>query len=1069
MARLKEKQYYLKNGLMTVDKLTRPRLIPNLRLNLPRESIYHFFQDSGAVVGPSPADPVIRAILNDGSPRLFVEHVTKLIGSEGPPRRTPLNPLIMENEFRRKNRQFRPLRQDKALTINPLNVLIVNYNLLNPLYRYIASYKAGFFRWKNNTQTFWNSVSSIHERFGWNQFIELELPATLPKFSDFNLMANGPTQQNLKKFHTQSLLNLFDLFTWLGEDRANSLMSAIPVEAFDKINFILRTRTHFAVINLGKLNQWRKDPTLEKDVGLAPRAMQRKFMVLMQGLLDFNANVIALETDENNEAVLNIHDPEEAIEQTAPVQSDSETDVIDPTSDADEEGVVQDNQPDADSLLPELDLSMDIEAPMVPTSVDNTLELDDEDSEPVALVDEEVLEDAYLQEPVKAQTNRLTQAVVERAWELSEVGLISPASYRRAIEDSQTYQKLPDPFGSGKTIAEAMAYSAEDFELPEEEAFPDTDTIVDKSMLKSKLKSMQQKYTQVLMKKDILNAVMAVQQQGVSITGYEVETVEDEMNHYQIHTVTIRPLRGRQSTVRFRLPVVDRDGRFVSNGTKQRMRLQRGDVPLRKVAPSRVALTSYYNKTFVVRSERVINDYDKWLIRLITARGLDKDDQSITDLRYTNGLSSEFKLPRIYTLLANRFKQFKAGDITFYLNYPDRFEFLKANNRVVDESPFSEGFVPVGLHANGKVMLVDYNNTFYLEDQGDEQGMEVLGTLTDILDIDTSKAPVEAAYMSVSNKTLPVGFVLAYQFGLSKLIESLGAEVSRHQRGERLNVGPDDYTLVFQDEVRVFSKLDYRATLILSGLNLYHRTLKRFSVWDFDKKDVYFRILEEAELGVRYLREIDTLFQAWVDPITLGMLEEMGEPTTFGPLVVRACELLMDDYSPSEVDPAFMRYRGYERFAGVVYGELTRSVKAFNNRGASGDQAVELKPHEVWQRIVQDPSVTLVEEANPIANLREQEAMTYRGDGGRSGKSMVERTRIYHENDQGTVSESTVDSGDVGVVAYLTPDANFTNLRGNTRPFDPKIDPPSKLFSSSALLAPCSSTDDQLKLTRLLY
>jgi hypothetical protein len=121
---------------------------------------------------------------------------------------------------------------------------------------------------------------------------------------------------------------------------------------------------------------------------------------------------------------------------------------------------------------------------------------------------------------------------------------------------------------------------------------------------------------------------------------------------------------------------------------------------------------------------------------------------------------------------------------------------------------------------------------------------------------------------------------------------------------------------------------------------------------------------------------------------------------------------------------------------------------------------VELNPHAVWQKIVQDPSVAIVEDSNPLANLREQEAMTYRGDGGRGAQSMVESTRIYHESDLGVVSESTVDSGDVGVIAYLSPDANLDNLRGTTRKYNKETDGASKLLSSSALLAPAVDHDD---------
>ncbi|MFO5890272.1 hypothetical protein ACLBSJ_31075, partial [Klebsiella pneumoniae] len=186
----------------------------------------------------------------------------------------------------------------------------------------------------------------------------------------------------------------------------------------------------------------------------------------------------------------------------------------------------------------------------------------------------------------------------------------------------------------------------------------------------------------------------------------------------------------------------------------------------------------------------------------------------------------------------------------------------------------------------------------------------------------------------------------------------------------------------------------------------------------------------------------------------------MGEPTTFEGLLYRSVELLTNDWSPAEVDGAYMRYRGYERMAGAIFNELNRAVRVFNMRNGGSVQTVELDPHVIWRKIVQDPTVATIEDSNPIANIREQEAMTYRGDDGRGPTSMVARTRIYGEAVVGVVSESTVDSGDVGVIAYLVPDANFVNMRGVTRMFDPKTDGPARLLSTSALLGVATEHDD---------
>lgn len=473
-------------------------------------------------------------------------------------------------------------------------------------------------------------------------------------------------------------------------------------------------------------------------------------------------------------------------------------------------------------------------------------------------------------------------------------------------------------------------------------------------------------------------------------------------------------------------------------------------LPIRKVKPTQVALTSYYNKTFVERSARKQFNYGQWLTSQLTSIGLNEEDPRVTGVKLSNVFNPLNKTPRVYAMVARQLRQFESHGIHFNWNFDQRDAFFTDAGIKVDavETPTR---VLVG-HKGGTPVTMDMDNTVYVDD-------EAVGTLADVCGLSSAKAPIEAVDVTISNKLLPLGFVLGYQLGLSNLIAKLGCEVTRFRRGERYTLQPDEFALTFSDEVLVFTRLDTQAMFVLGGLQRFHKVLKEFSVWDFNQKDVYFNLLASLDLGVRYLREIDTLFPAWVDPITRDLLAQMGEPTAFDDLLLRAVELLLNDETLSEVDATEMRYRGYERMAGMVYGELMRSAKIYNSRPGH-DHQVELKPHAVWQRIVQDPSVTLCEDVNPIQNLREQEVMTYRGDGGRSSQSMVQRTRLYSDADQGSLSESTQDSGDVGVVAYLSPNANLTSLFGTTRRYDESKDGAATLLSSSTLNAPCADRDD---------
>lgn len=477
-----------------------------------------------------------------------------------------------------------------------------------------------------------------------------------------------------------------------------------------------------------------------------------------------------------------------------------------------------------------------------------------------------------------------------------------------------------------------------------------------------------------------------------------------------------------------------------------------GKLPIRKVSPSRVALTSYYGKLFVERSERGTFNYDRWLTNRIVALGTDNESTVISDLRLTASFDHLIKVPRVYSALAKRFRSFKAGEYEFYTDYHSREKFFGAE--AVKEVE-GEGLVAIARRGNDLV-VVDENNTFYLSTKGK---LEVLGKITDVIGPELGQPPLEMAEIKLFSKSLPIGLALGYLLGLDRLVAQLKLSPRKVPTGERLSLEDHEYAIRFADEAWVFSRDDQLATLIFSGFTRF-KDVRNYSTREYNNKDVYINILENNGLQLRYMRELDLLERLFVDPITKELLIELKEPTNFIGLLFRATELLLTDWHPLENDLSYQRIKGYERFAGAVYGELVRGMRAYALRPKSRNAAVDINPQAVWQTILQDPAQITVKETSPLHNLREKEAVTFTGVGGRTPRSMVARTRIYNERDMGVISESTPDTGDVAVHTYLTPDAKFTSLRGITAPFDPKEDGPGRLLSSSALLAPASDRDD---------
>lgn len=586
--RYKQHKHYFMYGLRAPARLLKPRMIPMGKFGLPLESIYHYFEGSQAIVGPSPQERVFQT---EGG-RLFIEHVKTLDSMVGNPRRTVLSPVTLENDYRRMNRIFKPVRKDEAVTIMNKNVMVVNYNMLNPLYRYVASFKANYYRWYNNQVTFWNKVSEVSERFPhWNQYIELELPPTVPTRGKWNQIQTTISQTTLSEFPTPAHLTCVDLFKWLGPKREDSLMSALTDQQLDKINLIFNLRTHWFTLNLGLLNKWRKGADDVK--GLNPAELQVRFVKLLNGLHHFTKDGTELDEDEEGLTL----DLEDKVEDTAPVDS-----IVKQKTRVKEQQVTDSEPPSVDEDITEDDLTgsteldlfegldLDIESPepLDIGTIDSRIDIDELDSDEIdaeAAVTGQTLsditDDTEEEEPTSFAEQLLKDPNVApialKAFDMAETGVITHRAMNRSIEDALSYKQLPDPYNTGKPIAEAMVLNEDDLTLPEAKRFPDSSVVLDKSMLSSKLKDLNKKYIKQVMHKDILNSVIAVQKQGVAIKDYKMEVVRDAMNHYEIHAVTIKPIRGRQTTVRFRIPVVDADGRFTSNGTLYSVKTQRAD------------------------------------------------------------------------------------------------------------------------------------------------------------------------------------------------------------------------------------------------------------------------------------------------------------------------------------------------------------------------------------------------------------------------------------------------------------------------------------------------------------
>lgn len=659
---------------------------------------------------------------------------------------------------------------------------------------------------------------------------------------------------------------------------------------------------------------------------------------------------------------------------------------------------------------------------------------------------------------------------------LSTQGLISPAEANRYRKLGTAYESIPSP-DNHTTLDKFVVVDPKAIQIEKVPTIPDRHTIFDKSMLDNSLEVFDTQYVKETLQKDIAAMVLSLQHAGYAITEYEATKEESIMGDRMSYRARVVPIQGAAGMIHFDIPDVSEDGVFTVNGSQYRLRKQSSNLPIRKMGQDEVILSSYYGKLFVRRDAKRVNDYGAWIARAIMEKGFDQSNQTVTGFHPNNVFDPAFTAPRLFTILASNFSNFDVSPLVnpegfngrilhFELDHRKHTELRKDQNLWSKRTPDE---IMIGYTSQKELLSIDQDNRLrvYSKVAGKPSEIILLPSFEAMVGLEQESAPVDFAVAKVQGKNIPVGVMLAYYSGLQNLLTELAVTPRRVPARGRLNLEAHEYTLSFADETLIFSRKDAYAALLLAGFNDYHKALRSYSVHEFDQPSVYLNILASTGLSARHIREMDLLRDMFLDPITKEKLIEMKEPYDFIPLVMKAVELLTTDNHPRITDGSYKHIKGYERMAGLLYGELVSSVRDHRSKVGHTRMPLDIHPYAVWQAISEDTSKALVKDINPIENLKQAEAVTASGTGGVGGRMMSRVNRIYDKNDMGVISEATVDSADTAVNTYLCASPLFNSVRGTAKRYEDGKTGPTSLFSTSGLASVASDRDDGKRLNYL--
>lgn len=1051
--------FYRESGARRIQNLVSPKLIDFV--SFPRNSIYHCLTEND-----SRDLDASKLYFKGYKAKIAVDYITESDYTEGGARRVSFVLKNVIRPFHVRNKQFQ-YRPDAVSYAKDSNILVVqNYNYLNEVYRYMDMALTPYYKFKNQYSTLLSNISKEAGISGRQHFVFINVPREIPTISFLNQFSKSkPTTGMLALFNSVEKLLILELYKWLNEETSNlSIFNILKEKDLGVTNLVFFNKSNKAsVINLGYLYSWVKGH--QNVIGLTDISqiddvqLQKLFLKF---LLDLNMGDDVEEVEVPTITSIEHPDDDTLLEEDA--------DDINMTSDAFMHGLskggvgeltnkaaeVSDDIDDGLDAVDDLDAilaSVDEDLKAAETSQKNKLarkgiEIDAEGNLTETKVKKVISEEEVNLEVFGDKSYR--QSLKDSIDSAADTGRLSASDYKKLIKASEDFDNMPDPYKGKGRMSEVNKVTVADVTMDEEDnKIVASSYITDKSMQQSSLQTFDSQYIKNVMKKDMLMMVSGLQKAGVVITNYEIETETSIMGAYDVHEVQLKPVDGMASTLRFRVPVPDENGIMKVGGSSYSYRKQIVDVPIRKIDPITVALSSYYGKTFVAVSDKKANSSYDWILRGISKISI-SDDPIIHDLGPANVYNNLLKAPYLYSFLSQNYKTFKINDNTFVFDERER-------SLIIDDHAKIEknGSIVCGFTAKLEPILMSETEEFLVYKAG---AYTNIGRIEDMLKLDKTKAPVDFTELRVFAKTVPVGVVLGYYIGLEKLLKLTKATYRVVEGRKQKDLQPDEYALTFADVSYIFTRKQRSTSLLLSGFLEYEKALKQYPVEMYNDKDVYFNLFDSKSLSSLYIKELDIYRQLFVDGITKTILEQMNLPVTFEGLLIKSTEMLTNYHHPDTQDMDHMRIRGYERIAGIVYGQLATSIRQFRSKNISGRSKIDMSPFAVWSTIMKDPAIKLVEDINPIQNMKESEIVTYVGEGGRGKESMNKASRAFHKSNVGVVSEASVDSSDVGVNFYLSANPNFKDMRGIVK--TDKVITPSSMMSTSTMLAPGSSNDD---------
>ncbi len=531
----------------------------------------------------------------------------------------------------------------------------------------------------------------------------------------------------------------------------------------------------------------------------------------------------------------------------------------------------------------------------------------------------------------------------------------------------------------------------------------------------------------------------------------ERRDASDAMNLKETLSVQFRDPSGRSTTVHVDVPIVTRDGYMVMNGNKYNVTKQILAMPIIKVRPGEVLITTAYNKATVERfgqNASAMSSYVRLLAaKAVGARGVKVEAASAT------AANAKYKSTVEYDDVARTVRSIRTPSSAFIFSRPALDAELKKvltpklAGKLEDFLKANPGGHPVGWAEGGKKVLAvtaDGSPRLVSETTEETTGDADLGALIHSAVVASDpKAEVPApavlnrkyAYSRVKmlSQYLPTAVIVGYDLGLVPMLKRAGIDFqlvdsAAFRRGKY--AGMD--AIRFEDGVVVFNPRRIRDSLLMNGL-------KELDTEDMPMSDFapggngWVEHIADRLGSPGHAKALVNYQASFIDPMTRDLLKSAALPTDMAGVLLHASNMLEDNRHSEPNDMASYRLRGPELVNSILYKVLHKEMERVRaTRESASPQKLMVNQNDVIRQVQGASNVEEVSELNPLleAELRGKATWTGASGGLSDGRTVNRAMRAYHKSMKGIFGYYSPDSAEIGVKRTLAFGAAVKDVRG---------------------------------------